>query len=100
MTGSPFAHSPAALLSVTQRGVPMSKVITVRLDDELFTAVERIRRRVRRPRNAILKEALSIYTLLREKSASDSELYEATRKIRRQALREIAVLDGVQDLAE
>jgi len=78
----------------------MSKLLTVRLDDQTFTAVERLRKRLRRPRNAVLKDAIATYARLRESQTRDAELFHATRRIRFHALRELADLDAVQDLVE
>ncbi len=75
----------------------MSKVLSLKLRDDLFVEAEGIRRRQRRPRNAYLNDAVAFYNRAWKTRALRGALAAESRAVRSESLAVLAEFEAFEE---
>ena len=75
----------------------MSKAISLKIQDEIFREVEKIREEYKVPRNTYINRALSLYNLLNKRKALQKKLHLESGMVRESSLAILSELEAIQD---
>lgn len=75
----------------------MSKVLSLKLQDSVFDAMEQIVKRLGRPRNAYIGEAVAHFNRLYERRVLGELLARESAAVRAQSLRVLEEFEGMED---
>ena len=78
----------------------MSKALSLKLDDPTYRDAERIRRRLKLPRNTYLRKAISHYNALYGRKLLEREYRAASRRLGAAHLRYLQQTELLEDLPE
>ncbi len=76
----------------------MSKALSLKLDDDTFRDTEKVRKRLQRPRNAYIKDALRHYNRLQFRAALAKSYARASRALGAANLADLRETDTIEDL--
>ena len=76
----------------------MAKVLSVRLDDETFAEMERVRKRLKLPRNAYIHKAISHYNALHARKCLERDYRNASRRLGAAHLEYLKETELLEDL--
>jgi predicted transcriptional regulator len=75
----------------------MSKSLSLKLQDEIFEETERVLRKVKRPRNAYINEAIHFYNKLFARKILKDQLLKESALVARESM---AVLEEFEEFEE
>jgi predicted transcriptional regulator len=76
----------------------MAKVLSVRLDDETFAEMERVRKRLKLPRNAYIRKTISHYNALHARKCLARDYRNASRRLGAAHLEYLKETELLEDL--
>ena len=75
----------------------MSKALSLKLKDEVFSEAEEILRRSRRPRNAYFNEAINLYNKLWKRKLLKKALAEESGLVAEDSLEVLNIFEQIED---
>lgn len=75
----------------------MSKVLSLKLRNEVFGEMETIVRRLKKPRNAYINEAVAFYNRLQRRRALEKQYEISSRAVRDESMRVLAEFEALPD---
>ena len=76
----------------------MAKALSLKLDDPTYRDTEKIRKRLKLPRNTYIRKAISHYNALHERKLLEREYREASRRLGAAHLRYLKETELLDDL--
>ena len=73
------------------------KVLSLKLQEEIFEEVERVVRAIRIPRNTYINQALDFYTRLSRRKLLKRQLEKESRAVRMNSLRVLKEFERMED---
>ncbi len=73
------------------------KVLSLKLQEEIFEEVERVVRAIRMPRNTYINQALDFYTRLSRRKLLKRQLEKESRAVRMNSLRVLKEFERMED---
>ena len=83
--------------SDTQRKVRMSKLLSLKLKDQVFRETEEILKRRKEPRNAYFNEAINLYNKLWKRKLLKEKLAEESRLVSDESLLVLEEFEALED---
>lgn len=78
----------------------MAKALSLKLDDSTYVEVEKIRKRLKLPRNTYIRKAVSHYNALYERKLLEREYRKASRRLGAAHLEYLQETELLEDLPE
>ena len=75
----------------------MSKVLSLKLRNEVFAEMETIVRRLKKPRNAYINEAVALYNRLQRRRALAKQYERSSLAVREESMRVLAEFEALPD---
>ena len=75
----------------------MSKILSLKLRDELFIEMELTLRRLKRPRNAYINEAVAHFNRLHRRKLLGEQLARASAAVQEESMRVLAEFEAMGD---
>lgn len=78
----------------------MSKNLSLKLRDEIFTEMEAITRRMKRPRNAYINEAVAHFNHLHRRRLLAAQLARASAAVMDESMRVLKEFEAIDEVPE
>lgn len=78
-------------------GITMAKLLSLKLRDEVFQEMETILRRLKKPRNAYINEAVAFYNRVQRRAALAKQLAWESELVREESMRVLAEFEALND---
>lgn len=75
----------------------MSKVLSLKLRDEIFAEAEAITKKIHIPRNAYINQAVDFYNKLKRRALLKHELGAESNKVRENSMDVLSIYDQFED---
>lgn len=73
------------------------KTLSLKLDDFVFQETEKVREKIKKPRNRYINEALQYYNRIQKKKITAKLLEEESRLVSDESLRVLAEFENLED---
>jgi hypothetical protein len=78
----------------------MTKALSLKLDEPIYREAEKIRKRLKLPRNAYIRKAISHYNALYTRKLLEQEYHQASRRLGAAHLQYLQETELLEDLPE
>ena len=86
--------------SVYTHGITMSKVLSLKLRDEIFAEMEKTTHRLKRARNAYINEAVEHFNRLHRRRLLGEQLARASAAVQEESMRVLKEFEAIDDIRE